>query len=85
MEEKQKWWKKLSIFQITCIILIAILIIAILVQIGIIINLKNKTDDTNDKNNDIISQLPEDEQPETEETSVLSNYLKNIENYKSWR
>lgn len=83
MEEKQKWWKKLSIFQITCIILIAILIIAIIVQIGIIINLKNKTDDTSDKNDDIISQLPEDEQPETEETSVLNNYLKNIENYKS--
>lgn len=83
MEEKQKWWKKLSIFQITCIILIAILIIAIIVQIGIMINLKNKTDDTNDKNDDIISQLPEDKQPETEETSVLNNYLKNIENYKN--
>ncbi len=83
MEEKQKWWKKLSVFQITCIVLIAILIIAIIVQIGIMINLKNKTDDTNDKNDDIISQLPEDEQTETEETSVLNNYLKSIENYKN--
>lgn len=83
MEEKQKWWKKLSVFQITCIVLIAILIIAIIVQIGIMINLKNKTDDTNDKNDDIISQLPEDEQTETEETSVLNNYLKSIEIYKN--
>ncbi len=83
MEEKQKWWKKLSVFQITCIVLIAILIIVIIVQIGIMINLKDKTDDTNDKNDDIISQLPEDEQPETEETSVLNNYLKSIENYKN--
>lgn len=83
MEEKQKWWKKLSVFQITCIVLIAILIIAIIVQIGIMINLKNKTDDTNDKNDDIISQLPEDEQTETEEASVLNNYLKSIENYKN--
>ncbi len=83
MEEKQKWWKKLSIFQITCIVLIAILIIVVIVQIGIMIDLKNKTDDTNDKNDDIVSQLPEEEQPETEETTVLCNYSKIIENHNN--
>ena len=79
MEEK-KWWKKLNIFQITCIALVAVLIIAIIVQIGIIINLKNKIDNTNDKNDEVVSQLPDEE--ETTESTYLESYIKNIENFK---
>lgn len=79
MEEK-KWWKNLNIFQITCIVLVAVLIIAIIVQIGIIINLKNKIDNTNDKNDEIVSQLPDEE--ETTEPTYLESYIKNIENFK---
>lgn len=76
MEKEKKWWKNLNIFQITCIVLVAILITAIIVQIGIIINLKHKIDDTNDKNDEIVSQLPEEEQPT--EQNYLSNYIQNI-------
>ena len=79
MEEK-KWWKNLNIFQITCIVLVAVLIIAIIVQIGIIINLKNKIDNTNDKNDEVVSQLPDEE--ETTEPTYLESYIKNIENFK---
>ena len=79
MEEK-KWWKNLNIFQITCIVLVAVLIIAIIVQIGIIINLKNKIDNTNDKNDEVVSQLPDEE--ETTEPIYLESYIKNIENFK---
>ncbi len=79
MEEK-KWWKNLNIFQITCIVLVAVLIIAIIVQIGIIINLKNKIDNTNDKNDEVVSQLPDEE--ETTEPTFLESYIKNIENFK---
>ena len=42
--------RKFSIFQIVSIILIAVLVIAIIVQIGIIIHLKLKTKDLEDKN-----------------------------------
>lgn len=79
MEEK-KWWKNLNIFQITCIVLVAVLIIAIIVQIGIIINLKNKIDNTNNKNDEVVSQLPDEE--ETTEPTFLESYIKNIENFK---
>ena len=79
MEEK-KWWKNLNIFQITCIVLVAVLIIAIIVQIGIIINLKNKIDNTNNKNDEVVSQLPDEE--ETTESTYLESYIKNIENFK---
>lgn len=79
MEEK-KWWKNLNIFQITCIVLVAVLIIAIIVQIGIIINLKNKIDNTNDKNDEVVSQLPDEE--ETTEPIYLESYIKNIKNFK---
>lgn len=79
MEEK-KWWKNLNIFQITCIVLVAVLIIAIIVQIGIIINLKNKIDNTNNKNDEVVSQLPDEE--ETTEPTYLKSYIKNIENFK---
>lgn len=79
MEEK-KWWKNLNIFQITCIVLVAVLIIAIIVQIGIIINLKNKIDNTNDKNDEVVSQLPDEEEPT--EPTYLESYIKNVENFK---
>ncbi len=79
MEEK-KWWKNLNIFQITCIVLVAVLIIAIIVQIGIIINLKNKIDNTNNKNDEVVSQLPDEEEPT--EPTYLESYIKNVENFK---
>ena len=46
--------KKYSIFQITSVVLLAILIIAIVVELIVIINLKIKINELNDKN----SQIP---------------------------
>ncbi len=57
-------WKNLNVFQIVSIILIVILFVAIIVQIGIIVNLKNQIDDTNNKNDEIVSQLPEKDDAE---------------------
>ncbi len=59
MENEKTKWKELSIFQKTCIILTVVLIVAIIVQICVMIAIKNKTDDTKDKNDEIESQLPE--------------------------
>ncbi len=67
--------KKYSIFQIVSAVLIALLVIGIIVQIGLMIHLKLKKDDLQDKN-DNLSQLPE------EETSLLfwqQQYLQKIE------
>lgn len=58
MENEKTKWKELSIFQKTCIILTVVLIVAIIVQICVMIAIKNKTDDTNHKNDEIESQLP---------------------------
>ena len=67
--------KKYSIFQIVSAVLIALLVIGIIVQIGLMIHLKLKKDDLQDKN-DNLPQLPE------EETSLLfwqQQYLQKIE------
>ncbi len=59
MENEKTKWKELSIFQKTCTILTVVLIVAIIVQICVMIAIKNKTDDTKNKNDEIESQLPE--------------------------
>lgn len=74
MEEKEKWWKKLSIFQITSIVLIFILVVAIIVQVCVILNLKSKIDNLNNKNDDIVSQLPD----EPNENETMQNFLNSI-------
>lgn len=74
MEEKEKWWKKLSIFQITSIVLIFILVVAIIVQVCVILNLKSKIDNLNNKNDDIVSQLPD----EPNENEIMQNFLNSI-------
>lgn len=65
----KKTWKNLNVFQIVSIILIVILFVAIIVQIGIMINLKEQIDNTNQKNDEIVSNLPETDE---------ATYLKNI-------
>ena len=74
MEEKEKWWKKLSMFQITSIVLIFILVVAIIVQVCVILNLKSKIDNLNNKNDDIVSQLPD----EPNENEIMQNFLNSI-------
>ena len=63
--------KKLNAFQIVSIILIGILLVAIIVQIGVMINLKNQTEERNKQNEEITSQLPENNETEAE-------FLKNL-------
>ena len=79
MENEKTKWKELSTFQKTCIILTIILIVAIIVQICVMIAIKNKTDDTKNKNDDIESQLP-NETPtgESFETIYLDAINKNL-------
>ncbi len=72
MQEKQKREKKYSYFQIVCFVGTILLLIAILVQIAIIVDLKNKTEDTNKKNEELI--LPEE--PEQAETTYFETSLK---------
>ena len=67
--------KKYSVFQIVCVVLIAILVIAIIVQIGILIHLKLKTNDLEDKN-DKLPTIPVEEESFT--TWEIS-YMKAIE------
>lgn len=54
-------WKNCSTFQKTCVIVTIILIVAIIVQIGIMIGLKQKIDSTKQKNEEIESTLPPDD------------------------
>lgn len=73
MKEKEKLWKKYSIFQIVSVILIAILFVAIIVQVGIMIGLKNKIDDTKDKNDEITN-------PENDKSLVVRPWMQTYEN-----
>lgn len=54
--------KKLSIFQIVCAILIGLLLIAVIVQIFIIVNLQNKTQELEKKLADLPEESIEDSQ-----------------------
>ncbi|MGN1201599.1 MAG: hypothetical protein ACI4R8_05055 [Candidatus Caccovivens sp.] len=63
--------KKLNAFQIVSIILIGILLVAIIIQIGVMVNLKNQTEERNKQNEEITSQLPENNEIEAE-------FLKNL-------
>ncbi len=49
---------KLSIFQIVCAILVGLLLIAVVVQIFVIVNLKNRTDELQKK----LDNLPKEEE-----------------------
>lgn len=60
MNEK-KWWKNYSVFQIVSIFLIALLVVAIIIELGIIISLKQKVDDANHKNEELEEMLPKEE------------------------
>lgn len=73
MKEREKLWKKYSIFQIVSVILIAILFVAIIVQVGIMIGLKNKIDDTKDKNDEITN-------PENDKSLVVQPWMQTYEN-----
>lgn len=73
MKEREKLWKKYSIFQIVSVILIAILFVAIIVQVGIMIGLKNKIDDTKDKNDEITN-------PENDKSLVVRPWMQTYEN-----
>lgn len=73
MKGKEKLWKRYSIFQIVSVILIAILFVAIIVQVGIMIGLKNKIDDTKDKNDEITN-------PENDKSLVVRPWMQTYEN-----
>ena len=55
-QNSEKSPKKRSIFQITAIILTILIVIAIVVEIAVMIWLKNSTDDLNNKNNKLPNQ-----------------------------
>lgn len=59
--QKEKKWKNLSNFQKVSIIMTIVFIIVIIIQCGFLINLKHKHDEMKRKNDEIISQLPNDE------------------------
>lgn len=71
--QKEKKWKNLSDFQKVSIILTIIFIIVIIIQCGFLINLKLKYDEIKKKNDEITSQLPNDE------TSQESNTLFDVD------
>lgn len=51
VESNVKKTKQHTVFQITAMILTILLIVAVFIEIFIIVGLKNKTDNLNDKNN----------------------------------
>ena len=73
MKEQNKR-KKLSIFQTTSIVLIGLMIAFIIISVGIIIDLKNKIDDTKEKNDAITNSMITNEK----HTKIEEKYLKNI-------
>lgn len=70
--ERKNLEKKFSIFQITMLVLIALLVVAIVIEIIYMVVLKKKTNDLKDENDEIVSQLPEDEETTTK------NWQKNM-------
>lgn len=76
MSDKRSWWKNYSAFQIVSVILIAVLVVAIIVELGVIISLKQKIDDVNRKNEELEEMLPEQEVS----TDWQNSYLISIEN-----
>lgn len=71
--QKEKKWKNLSNFQKVSIIMTIVFIIVIIIQCGFLINLKHKYDEIKKKNDEITSQLPNDE------TSQESNTLFDVD------
>lgn len=76
MSDKRSWWKNYSAFQIVSVILIAVLVVAIIVELGVIFSLKQKIDDANRKNEELEGMLPEQEVS----TNWQNSYLISIEN-----
>ena len=76
MSDKRSWWKNYSAFQIVSVILIAVLVVAIIVELGVIISLKQKIDDAKRKNEELEGMLPEQEVS----TNWQNSYLISIEN-----
>ena len=56
------WLKKFSALQIAMFVLTAVLIIASIVTMGVIVDLKNKKDAAKERNDQLSSQLPEDDE-----------------------
>lgn len=56
--ERKKWWKNRSAFEIVSFILIIILFIAIIAQIGVILNLRSEIDEINKKQDQIENETP---------------------------
>lgn len=71
--------KKYSTFQIVSVVLIAILVVAIIVQICVISNLKNKMDDLQNR----IDKLPADTTEEQNLEDWQKICLRNIEKTES--
>jgi Na+-translocating ferredoxin:NAD+ oxidoreductase RnfG subunit len=59
--QKEKLWKRFSVYQIVSFVLIVLLVLAICITIGVIVNLKSKIKNTQQKNEEIKELLPEDE------------------------
>lgn len=78
-EETKETKRRFSAFQITCMVLVGILLVVIIVQIGIMVNLKQKTEELYDKNDNL--PVVDDDESETEfEWSV--NFLSAINDFE---
>ena len=64
--EKLKWLTNFSALQIAMFVLTAVLIVASIVTMGIIIDLKNKKEAAKERNDQLSSQMPESEETEGE-------------------
>ncbi len=85
MKEQNKgkldWIKKFSALQIAMFVLTAVLIIASIVTMGVIIDLKHKKDAAKERNDQLSSQLPEDEETNSEIwQDLVDNFIKNQNN-----
>lgn len=75
MSEEKENTKKYNFIQIFMIVLIALLTVAIIVQIILLVDYKNKIDEYQKENEKLEKLLPE-----TQQDSILQNYLDVIEN-----
>ncbi len=80
MQKEKKWWKNFSTFQIVAFILTILFVIGTIVTIAILINLKNKIDDTKDKN-DQLENIMKDKNQDTDAQSWMALYEKQITDF----
>jgi len=80
MQEEKKWWKRFSTFQIVAFILTILFVIGTIITIAILVNLKNKIDDTKEKNDHIEEIANDKDNTNTSSISWQKQFEKEIIN-----